>query len=71
MKDQLLERGCDPVPLLVAERFKECLVGGYQFMKRLSGHFAASRGEADEDPAPVGRICRAADEPGLFQPIEP
>jgi hypothetical protein len=71
VKDELLERGGDPVPLPVAERFEECLVGGDQFMKRLPGDLAASRGETDEHPAPVGRIWRAADEPGSFQPIEP
>ena len=71
MKNELLERGGDPVPLLAAERFEECLVGGDQFMKRLPGDLAASRGETDEHPAPVGRIWGAADEPDSFQPNDP
>lgn len=71
VQEQLLEPGGDRVLLLSAERFEECLVGGDQFMKRLPGDLAALRGETDEHPAPVGRVGGAADEPGLFEPVEP
>ena len=71
MEEEQLERGGDRFPLLSAERFKEYLVGGYQFAKRLRGGFIALRGEADEHPAPVRRIGRAADKPGSFEPVQP
>jgi hypothetical protein len=71
VNEQLLERGGARVPLLSAERFEEYLVGGYQFLKRLSGGLAASRSEPDQHPASVGRIGCAADEPGSFEPVEP
>ena len=58
MQEQLLERGGDRVPLLSAERFEECLVGGDQFMKRLPGDLAASAlvrnsAHAHRSPTPV------------------
>ena len=71
VKEQLFERGGDCVPLLSVERFEECVVGGYQFVKRLPGELAALRGDTDDQPAPVGRIGCAADEPGSFKPVEP
>jgi hypothetical protein len=56
LEEEPFERGGERLSLLSAARFKEYLVSGDQFVKRLPGDLAALRGETDELSAPVGRI---------------
>ena len=70
VKEEESECRGDRLPLRLVDRFEECLVGGDHVLERLPGDVAAPRGEADQHPAPVGRIGRAANEPGSFESVE-